>query len=173
VTTLAAHLAVAAAAHDKGPVLLVDGNLARPAAAEFVGVKPAPGLAECLRAEQRPPNAIQPSAVENLWVLAGGNLRSSPAGVYDSAGLAALVQELAGEYGLVVFDMPAASQASCLSHLAGLLDGVLLVVEAGRVRLDTVQRVKDLLTGAGARLMGGILNKQRDGAPAWVYRQPR
>ena len=88
-----------------------------------------PGLAECLRAEHRPPSAIQPSPVANFWVLAGGSLRSSPAGVYDSAGLATLVQELSGEYGLVVFDMPAATQASCLAHLAGLLDGVLLVIE--------------------------------------------
>ncbi len=170
VTTLATHLAVAAAAHERGRVLLVDCNWLRPSAAKLLGVEPAPGLAECLRAEKQASAAVQASAAANLWVLSGGQLRSSPAALYDSAALAAVVKELAAAYGLVVFDMPAATQASCVAHLARLLDGVLLVLEAGRVRWDSAQRVKELFLAAGARLLGAVLNKQSDGAPDWVYR---
>ena len=118
VTTLAAYLALTAAAQEAGPVLLVDANVAQPGVARFCGVQPSPGLAECLRAEERLPAAVQPSPAPNLWVLAGGKPHSSPAGIYDSAGLEPLMKELANDYELVVFDMPPASQASCVAHLA-------------------------------------------------------
>ena len=174
VTTLAVYLALAAAAQEAGPVLLVDANVAQPGVARFCGVQPSPGLAECLRAEGRLPSAVQPAAAPNLWVLAGGKPHSSPAGIYDSAGLEPLMKELANDYALVVFDMPPASQASCVAHLARLLDRVLLVFEAERVRWDTAQRVRELLVGAGARVAGGVLNKHRTRAPRWVYRdEPR
>jgi Mrp family chromosome partitioning ATPase len=168
VTTLATHLAVAAAAHDRGPVLLVDCNWADPAAAGLLGVEAAPGLAECLRAEEDWSAAIRPAAANNLWVLPGGQAHGSLAAVYQSAALAPLVKELAAGFPLVVFDMPAATQASCIAHLAGLLDGVLLVVAAGRVRPEAAQRVKELFLGANARLLGAVLNRQHDGAPDWV-----
>ncbi len=168
VTTLATHLAVAAAACDRGPVLLVDCNWARPAAARVLGAEPAAGLAECLRAEQQWASAVRPATTKDLWLLSGGQVRGSPAAAYDSAALGPLIKELAATYQLVVFDMPAATQASCVAHLAGLLDGVLLVLEAGRVRWDTARRVKELFLGADARLLGAVLNKQHDGAPDWV-----
>ena len=170
VTTLAAYLALTAAAQEAGRVLLVDANLAQPGIASFCGVQPSPGLAECLRAEERFPAAVQSSAAPNLWVLAAGKPDRSPAGIYDSAGLEPLMKELTIGYELVVFDMPPASQASCVAHLAGLLDRVLLVFEAERVRWDTAQRVRELLIGAGVRVAGGVLNKRRSLTPRWVYR---
>ena len=168
VTTLSTHLAVAAAAHLRGPVLLVDCNWADSAAGCLLGVEAAPGLAECLRAEEEWSTAVQPAKVEKLWVLSAGEVRGSPAAAYQSAAMAPLVKELAAAYALVVFDMPAATQASCIAHLAGLLDGVLLVVSAGQVRWDTAQRVKELFFGANARLLGAVLNRQYDGAPDWM-----
>ena len=165
VTTLAAHLALTAAAQDAGPVLLVDANVAQPGLARFCGVQSLPGLAECLRAEERLPAAVQPSPAANLWVLASGKPHSSPAGIYDSAGLEPLIKDLANDYQLVVFDMPPASQASCLAHLVGLLDSVLLVFEADRVRSGHRETGARVARRRRARLAGGVLNKHRSPAP--------
>jgi Mrp family chromosome partitioning ATPase len=159
VSTLAAHLAVTAASCLQGPVALVDCNLLHPAAARLLSVAPRPGLAEYLSSGEGMPEAIQESAIANLLVIAAGERRGSAARAYYSPALPVLVQELARDFQLVVFDMPPAAQASCTSRLAGLLDGVLLVVEAERVRSRTAQRVTELLAHARAHVLGAVLNK--------------
>src|SRR5437763_2361808 len=62
VSTVAACLAATAAASGQGPVLLVDADLARPAAHSLLGVSPAPGLSEAL-ADRSVPPVVQPSPV--------------------------------------------------------------------------------------------------------------
>ena len=76
-----------------------------------------------------------------------------------------LVKELAQDFELVVCDLPAAGQASCTSRLAGLLDGVLLVVESERVCCEAAERGKELLMRADAQLLGVVLNKRRQARP--------
>ena len=159
VSTLAAHLATAAAGRQDGRVILVDAHLSRPAAARIFGVAAAPGLAECLCHDESPLELLQPTALENLHVLSAGDLRGTPAQVFDSSDLPAVVRELAEHAALVIFDLPPARQASCLSRLAAALDGVLLVVEAEAVRWEAAVRVKELLNRAGARIVGALLNK--------------
>ena len=138
----------------------------RPLGRQVAGRQPAPGLAECLRAEkQGVRRRASLGGAANLWVLSGGRAPQQPGGPLRFGRLATVVKELAAAYGLVVFDMPAATQASCVAHLARLLDGVLLVLEAGRVRWDSAQHVKELFLATGTRLLGAVLNKQSNSTP--------
>ena len=134
VTTLAAHLAVAAAEHNQGPGIA--GGLQSGEA----------GGGRSFWASSRRPawrNVSEPSSARPApssrprWPISGCSPAEVSAAVRRESSIRpawrALVQELSGEYGLVVFDMPSATQASCLAHLAGLLDGVLLVIESERV----------------------------------------
>jgi Mrp family chromosome partitioning ATPase len=50
------------------------------------------------------------------------------------------------------------------------LDGVLLVIAAEGTRREAVQREKDLLAQANARLLGAVLNKWRRYTPGWLQR---
>ena len=163
VSTLAAHLATAAAGRQNQRVILVDAHLRRPAAGKMFGVSDALGLAECVGCNESPLEILQPTALENLYVLSAGRSRGTPARVFDSADLPGVVRDLAGHAALVIFDLPPAGQASCVSRLTAMLDGVLLVVEAELVPWESVARVKELLSRAGARIVGAVLNKWRDG----------
>ncbi len=169
VTTAALHQAAAAAADPEARVLLVDGNLAFPALPRHLQLAAAPGLAECLLEGAEVDGAVQPSSLGNLWVMAAGRLRGSPARAYDSPHFAPLVKELGNQFDLVVFDLPAADRVSCVFRLAGLLDGVVLVMEAQRTSWEVARRVKEVLHCGGARLLGAVLNKSRDDLPGWLY----
>jgi Mrp family chromosome partitioning ATPase len=71
-TTVLLNLAVTLAREEAPRVLVIDGNVNRPAIARMMAVKPTPGLVEVL-AEQVPLTwAFQASAVPNLQVLAAG-----------------------------------------------------------------------------------------------------
>ena len=161
VSTLVAHLAATAAVCGAGPVLAVDCNLARPSLHRLFGVPRDPGLAEGLRQDMPEGEVIRQSALANLFVVGAGEPHGSPARAYQSLALPQLVKTMASRFALTVFDMPPVGQQSCVRRLAGLLDGVLLVVEAERIGWKAARRATELLAGADARLLGVLLNKRR------------
>jgi Mrp family chromosome partitioning ATPase len=169
VSTVAAHLALAAAGIGRAQVLLADANFSRPGVPRIFGVRGRPGLAELLHDHCTLPEVLQPSPAPNLKLLAAGKPAAGISRAYDAAGLPGLLKELAADFELVVVDLPPAGQAAAL-RLARLLDGVLLVVEAERVHREFAQRVCGLLSRAGAHPVGVALNKWRQRVPDWLYR---
>ena len=91
------------------------------------------------------------------------------AAAFDSAGISRLIADIEPKFRLVVFDVPPAGEQSATLRLAGLLDAVIIVVEAERVRFEVARRAKELLERAGARVRGAVLNKRRDYVPRWFY----
>jgi capsular exopolysaccharide synthesis family protein len=170
VSTVAAQLAVTAAASAERKVLLVDSHAAHPSLHAAFGMPPAPGLGETVLDGGELATAVRKSAVANLWVLPAGNVGPAPARIYSSPALEEVVAAMRQDYQFVVFDMPAAVQASAVIGLSRLLDGVLLVVEAERVGGDVLRRTKELLLEADIRLLGAVFNKRRQYVPQWLYR---
>ena len=70
----------------------------------------------------------------------------------------------------MVFDLPAATESSSAIRLAGMLDGVLLVVETERIRREVARHVAGQLSQSGATLLGVVLNKRQQHVPHWLYR---
>jgi len=172
VSTLAVQVAVAAASCGELRILLVDANLLRPAVHRFFDRQPQPGLAEILLGQAKFSESVQPAPVAGLSLLAAGACR--PEGlsrVYDSPRWPELMERLRQDFSLVVFDLPAAARTTAVMRLAGLLDGVLLVVEAERVRWEAAQRFEEMLHRAGAHLLGAVLNKRRRHLPGWLDRR--
>jgi Mrp family chromosome partitioning ATPase len=168
VSTVAIRLAMEAARNASAPVLLVDANLACPVVHKVLGVKPGPGLAEALREGIPLLDAIQLSGVAGLSVLSAGQAGADLLSVYDAPGLTRLLDLLKEEFALVVLDLPP-TQQHATAALAGLLDGVVLVVEAERTRLERVRHEKERLERQ-AHLLGVVLNKLREYTPEWLNR---
>jgi hypothetical protein len=81
-TTVLSNLAVTLAGEGKTRVLIVDGNVSKPAVAAKLGVKAGPGVCEVLAHHVPLTWAVQPSAVPNLEVLAAGDATdATPAAV--------------------------------------------------------------------------------------------
>ena len=109
-------------------------------------------------------DALYPTTMENLHVLAAGKMHGSPARVYDAENLLDVVADLAGSSALAIFDLPPVRQASCVNRLSAALDGVVLVIEAEAVPWEMALRLKEILHRAGARIVRRVLNKWRESA---------
>jgi Mrp family chromosome partitioning ATPase len=168
VSTTAVFLAMEAARIGDQRVLLVDANFAHPSVHEATGVDLSPGLSESLLDLQRLPAAIQPSSLENLYVLSAGGDGGNGAQAGASASSSDLLEALKADFDLVVFDLPAAGVAGFPFRLSALLDGIIWVVEAERVSGKVAQQVKELLTCARVRLLGAVLNKAPRHGPRWL-----
>ena len=168
VSTVAIELSVAAAATGMR-VLLVDLNWKRPAIHQAFAVERGPGLSEALANEGREHPAIQASHISNLSLLTIGYYVGDFNLVISLEKMSRLIRSL-HEYELIVFDLCESAEAGPSLSLSSLLEGVLLVVEAERVRWEVALRVKELLIRSGANLLGVVLNKRCQRIPNWLYR---
>ena len=169
VSTIASSIAVTMALHgDK--VLFVDANFRRPSAQKIFRVNLSPGLGEVLWNGMDTTRAIQHTTIQNLFILSTGEMEKDPAPKFESKEFIELLNVLKRDYSYVVFDTPpvqrAGNSAVCL---AGLVDGVILVVETEKIRWEVAQRVKGRLVEGKANVLGVVLNKRKFHVPRWLY----
>jgi capsular exopolysaccharide synthesis family protein len=170
VSTVAMQLGATAARQGDRRVLLVEADVARPALSSILELPSGPGLVDAVLNGKPAEETIVPSGLAGLSVIPAGIPADDHGRIYDSPGLPERIDQMTSRFELVVFDMPPATDAGSVIPLAGLLDGIILVVEAERVRREVVRRAKELLVRAEARLLGVVLNKRRQHVPNWLYR---
>jgi capsular exopolysaccharide synthesis family protein len=136
-------------------VLLVEGDLRRPAISRVSGVPAGTGLNEALKShDDRKPSLIQ--LTETLTLLPAGHPDSDPLSTLTSPRLQALLQDAAEKFDWVIVDTPPLALTTDATLLCPLVDAVLLVVRAGRTPLESIQRAVDAL--GRDRILGVVLN---------------
>jgi non-specific protein-tyrosine kinase len=116
---------------------------------------------------------LQPTAVENLWVLTCGIVPPNPAELLGSPHMRQVAEQLAQFADMVVYDSPPAATVTDAVVLAPQVDAVLQVVKAGSTRIDVLRRCKAAIQQhSGTRLLGPVLNHVRQadlGAYSYYY----
>lgn len=158
-TTVLLNLAVTAAVHGGGTVLVIDANRERPAVAERMGVRPAPGWSEALAGRTAAAWAIRPTAQERLFALTAG--RATLAGVETSAH--AILDECRRQYNWIFIDGPAGAVSPELLTLADASVAVYLIERQGRDGDDAAARFRDQLRDGSDKLRGVILTHHAAG----------
>lgn len=152
--------------------LLIDGDLRRawlrPA---LVPDSDRPGLVDCLRNIDRLPDAITPTAADNLFVL--GDRRGSTAGaaLLDGPALARILERCAAEFDRVVVDTAPVTAVSDALHFARHIRTVCVVIHAGTTPRRAVRRACTLLDNATGRAPTGLILNQvtRGRAGSYYY----
>jgi non-specific protein-tyrosine kinase len=80
-----------------------------------------------------------------------------PSEVLASPAMRNVVQRLSEMADVLIFDAPPVVTATDAAELAGYMDGVLLIIAAGRTKRDHAERALDLLHRVGARVVGATL----------------
>ena len=139
-------------------VLLVDADLRRPTLHTIFGTPREPGLTQVLVGQMELAAAVQPSPVEGLSLLTAGVLPPNPAELLGSPIMRELLGTMVDAFDMVILDTPPVMAASDSSVLASMVDGVVLVVRAGRTERSLAQQAVRQLTSVGARVLGAALN---------------
>jgi capsular exopolysaccharide synthesis family protein len=156
-TLLAANLALTLSRSYKRQVLLIDADLRRPGLHRVFGCPSEDGVRTALDAiHSGAPVSVQEVA-PRLALLPAGKRARDPISVFASDTMHRLVADAAASFDWVIIDTPPVGMLPDVNLVAGLSDGVILVVEAGRVRYDLVQRSVESI-GAD-RIIGVVLNK--------------
>jgi capsular exopolysaccharide synthesis family protein len=168
-STTSANLAIAQAQTGRR-VLLVDADMRRPSIHRMFGIPNATGLSTLFVMEQpAPAGLLRPTALESLVVLPTGPLPPNPAELLSSERMAEIIELLKAQADVVIFDSPPLLSVADALSLAARLDGVVLVVDAGRTRSGMLARATELLMQAQARIFGVVLNRVKVGRGDGYY----
>lgn len=137
-------------------VIVVDCDLRHPEQHTLFGVNSNTGVTTAVK-DEGAPLPLQLTEVPGLQVLPAGPRIDVPSDVLASPAMGRLVQRLAGEADIVLFDAPPVTVATDAAELATQVDGVLLTVAAGVTKREEAQRAKELLVQVGAWVVGVAL----------------
>ena len=137
-------------------VLVIDADLRRPSLHTVFGLENRAGLAEGLHAGATG-SLLVTEVSPTLTVLTAGIPDPHPMAGLTSERMAAILKEAASRFDWVLLDTPPIGLISDAQLLAGLVDGVLLVVAAGST--DYVAVSKTVKALGRERILGVVLNR--------------
>ena len=165
------NLAIAIAHKVGQTVLLVDGDLRNPSVHHYFDLPSGPGLVDYLTSGYPiAESLVHPEGLANLVVLPAGRSTTQSVELLSSPLMADLVRELKHFYPdrYVLFDLPPLLYADALAF-APLVDGILLVVEAGSTPREEITRALDMLKEFP--VLGCVLNKIDPRGSSYNYLQ--
>jgi uncharacterized protein involved in exopolysaccharide biosynthesis len=81
------------------------------------------------------------------------------------------LERLRDKYRFVLVDCPSLQEAQDAVLLAPLVDGIVVVVEADRTRVEQLHNTEKTLESAKGKILGHILNKRAYVVPDWLFRR--
>jgi len=170
-TTTAVNFAIALARDLELRVLLVDVNLRTPKLHEVFKIDHTHGLSDLPTNSDTMTSLIKKIGQENLSVLTCGGNYSVPVGLFESAQFDQLLKTASEDFDYIILDAPPVPRFSECRVLCAKVDGVVLVLEAGKIRKQVALNAKRTLEEAGAKVLGVVLNRRKHYIPEWVYRR--
>ena len=154
-----ANLAVVLAQLGK-KVILVDADLRRPVQHKVFHVPNQEGFCNAiLEGGPEVMRFVQQTAVDGLHILTAGLHPPNPAELLSSERALRLINTLAAQADVVLFDSPPLLVVADASILSSRVGGVILVNDLGNTRRTMARRAVDELKRAHGRLLGLVINR--------------
>ncbi len=152
--------------------LIIDSDLRRPCATDYLGIEPCMGLSEVLGGQLRLEDAIVRLEPAGLHLLPGGRPRDDVAELLSGPSYARILSEVRRMFDYIIIDAPPLGIFTDANVLMSRADGGLLVVRAGKTRYSTVDKLLEQMPKE--RLLGVILNRTEEQPdPSSYYYQHR
>lgn len=147
-------------------VLLIDGDLRRPAIGQVFGLAAGMGLSDGVQSNTDPLRHLH-QVTPHLSVLLAGRPTVDPVAVLSSTRMRQAVAEAREMFDWVIIDTPPVGLLSDANLVADLTDGTLLVVKAETTSYEVVQRAVSTL--GRERILGVVLNQAPNAGPENKY----
>jgi polysaccharide biosynthesis transport protein len=153
-------------------VLLIDADLRRPAVHKAFKIPHSQGISNYLSSHTPLDQLIVKLPIPNLYALPCGPIPPNPAELISSDRMKELLNELGQRFDHILIDSPPMISVTDPIILSTMVDGLILVVQAGRSTRELARRARRELARAGARVFGVVLNNvnvRREGYDDYDY----
>ena len=152
-------------------VLVVDANLKTPSLHQRYQIGPGGGVSDLLVNNGTNVFNFRRVGRNNLYVFACGRQHEDGKYSFDSRRFDTFLDFAREKFDYTVLDSAPITSFSESQAICSKVDGVLLVLAAGKTRRQVAIRAKKELEEAGSKLLGVVLNKRRYHIPDWIYRR--
>jgi succinoglycan biosynthesis transport protein ExoP len=166
--------------------LLIGANMRRPSIHRFFGIAREPGLSDILVGNAQWRDCVRGVAdilmgrfemedimaspgLDNLHIIEAGPIPGNPSELLSTAAMRDFLQAVSAEYDIVLIDTPPILPVTDSAIVAGQVDGVLLVYQAGKVGRLVLKRAKAHLESARAKVWGIVLNDLQTEISGYTY----
>ena len=150
--------------------IVVDSDLRIPALHKIFQVPNLDGLTDLLRSSQPElGDYLKDTGIENLQVITSGPLPPNSSEMLGSQRMIELIQRLEDKADLVIFDSPPVLAVTDAAVLSQRVDGVMLIIQAGRTRRDATRQAVKRLRQLGANVLGVVLNRITGRGAGYYY----
>ncbi|MBV9656239.1 MAG: AAA family ATPase [Acetobacteraceae bacterium] len=157
-TTIAVALGRLAALNGDRAIVL-DCDVRQPSFGRLMRADSGIGLTECLLGHVSPAQAIRTDELTGLDYMPAGSADTNSLALFQSAAMAALLDDLRAEYRLVILDAPPAFAMADARVIARAADATLLCVRWRDTPRRVVQHALEILRDARAELAGVALTR--------------
>jgi capsular exopolysaccharide synthesis family protein len=170
-TTTAVNFAKTLVGDCRMKVLLVDANFRTPCIHDLFQVEPSPGLSDYLANGAKTNIPMVKARLNNLYVLPCGSMNSNPIHLFETEKFDAFLEVASDRFDYVILDTPPLPSFVEARVICPKVDGVVLVVGAGKTRKPVAQRAKKELEEFGGKVLGLVINRRKFHIPEWIYRK--
>lgn len=168
-STTTINLAVAYAQAEK-KVLIIDADLRKPTLHHSFQVANRQGLTNVLTGQSELGSVIVSSELNNLDLIPSGPIPPNPSEILASRRMTTLLEQLSDEYDMILIDSPPTLAVTDSQVIATRCDGVILVIDQGKVKREVALKAKANLEHVKARILGVVLNNvNRDNGDVYYY----
>src|SRR5678816_2112941 len=166
-TLTALNLAWLLAQTDGVRALVIDSDLRRPCATDYLGIEAPVGLSEVLGGQLSLEDAIVRLEPSGLHLLPGGRPRDDVAELLSGPSYGRILSEVRRMFDFIIIDAPPLGIFTDASVLMARADAALMVVRAGKTRYAVVDKLLEQIPRE--RLLGVILNRAEDQPDSTSY----
>lgn len=172
-TTIVAYLARVLTLSGTEKVLLVDCSVLNPRLHELFSQTNDTGIVEYLEGKvdfTAIVKSIEPGVLE--LVTAGAPKREDiTQPLFNSERMDQFFKQVAEKYDYVLVDTSAILEAPETSIIGSLMDGVVLVIHAGKTKREVVKRAMIMVEKLDGEFIGSVLNRKKYYIPEFIYRR--
>ena len=138
--------------------LLIDSDLRRGVLHNTFGVAKEPGFSNYLTGALPLSKIINETHIPNLSLITCGSLIPNPSELLGSHQMRRFLDEATRKFELIIFDTPPLNAATDAVVIGTQVDGIIVVVRAGRTDRDLAKQKLELFNNVPARVIGIVLN---------------
>jgi Mrp family chromosome partitioning ATPase len=101
---------------------------------------------------------INKNVMQNLDVMTSGSTPPNPPELLSSDSMAEIMEELSGNYDVIIFDTPSVNFVSDVMELSNYISGIVMVFRYAKTNLDNAETAQKKLDFAKINNIGFILN---------------
>lgn len=155
---VSSNLAISIAQGVEEYVLLIDADVRRPTIHSYFGFGKVAGLSEYLTSGTDIAKILLKSPVPKLTIFPAGHSPKNPTELLSSKRMKSLLEEVVNRYDdrFIIIDSPPPSMAAETNAIINFVDGVILVIKAGKTPKKAVAEIVEQI--GKEKIVGIVLN---------------